>query len=184
MKTKTDLAFSNIFGRAFVSSITLTLIETIMMYLVQSLVQIILYGSKSGIVGVNPFVSIISNAAFILVMRVLLGFTLFNMGVWCLIALLRRKISLPLACLANATSIFMMYCVWNWNYQIFHSLFYVKGISDLFGLYQTGLLCGLLSPIIAYRISLVPNILPVILKKRCEDADLRRAEDRGANEQS
>ena len=141
-------------------------VETILMALIMILVQLAFWGTNSGIVGVNPFISIISNAWFIFLMRFLLGFCLFNSLLWLVLSALPEvKIPLAVVCVLNVLSILAMYLVWNQTYDIFRSLSYVKSLEDLFGVYQVALLCAAVSPIIVRKMAFLPNSLSLILKE-------------------
>jgi hypothetical protein len=152
-------------GRAFLTTLALMVVETILLILIMSLVQWICYGTKSYIEGVNPFVSILSNAAFVFLMRFVLGFSLLNTALWLFLDLEAKTISLKLACFANALTILVMYVVWDHNFDILKELFRLKDWDDLFDPFKTAVYCALLSPLIVKPVNFLPTSFAVILKK-------------------
>jgi hypothetical protein len=162
----TTQTFAQHLGKAFLTTLALMVVEMFLMALIMILVQIICCGNNSGIAGVNPFISILSGSAFVFLMRFILGFSLANTILWLIISLSNRRIPIWAACLMNCLSILVMYAVWDKQYEIFHSLFYIKDWEDLFGSYQTALMCAVMSPLVVGKMKFFPNSLPIILREK------------------
>jgi hypothetical protein len=153
-----------------ITSVLLALIESFLTCLVKIFAQIIYFGTGSPIAGVNPFVSIMEGCAFVLFMRLILGFIFLNSAMWTFIALLKIKISLLVCCLVNGLSIIIMYWVWDSKYNMLDNLFYLREPYHYFGWAQCGLLVSLCSPIVLYKMHFIPNIIHILASQASRGA--------------
>jgi hypothetical protein len=156
-----------ILWRSFVTSIALAVIETLLLIVLLILVFGVtgfFLGWRSGVAGVNPIVSIIRDCLFTLSMRIVLGFTLFNWLMWAALAASPLKFPISVLGLVNGLALFLMYCVWNAQYQILPELFHVYRAMDIFNIYRSALVCSLFAPLILRQLTWLPTVIPWLLR--------------------
>lgn len=165
MEKMNDKITPRIIWGSIITSLFLNLIETVLLAVMQ-LTKGVFVDFDTSVAGVNPVEVIIEECFFIMLVRVLMGFTLANMTMWIIVTLLHVKFTPLVLCIMNGVILFLMFCVWTPAYNILPKLFNIKTVADLFGVYQCLLFSSLVSPLIILKVKRVPNILPLVTKSQ------------------
>ncbi len=154
-----------IFWRSFITSIYLAVVETILYSLILLVIDGISKSWQASTVDGNYFLALLNGCALILVFRLMFGFTIANCLVWWALAQAELRFSLAILCVINKVVVLLMCCVWNLHVEIWKDLLSARSMNDFLSGFFSVLCCSLLSPLVVSRITIGPNILPLVMRK-------------------